>query len=124
MSLLQQVGMRTNVEKVGNGGAAPKGGPQGQIPKDALKLVASAGGHLHTPLEHGLGLVAPNPSTVTNSHASTSSSDLARGGGQARQPVPIRQAIFWALTQHLKQAIQGLGEDGLKEAKTSGWLNE
>eukprot|EP00439_Symbiodinium_sp_Y106_P050270 s2592_g6.t1 len=35
---------------------------------------------------------------------------------------PIRQAIFWSLIQYLKLAIQNLGEEGLKEAKTSEML--
>ena len=37
---------------------------------------------------------------------------------------PIRQAIFWSLIQYLKLAIQNLGEEGLKEAKASGWALE
>ena len=32
--------------------------------------------------------------------------------------------MFWSLIQYLKLAIQNLGEEGLKEAKTSGWALE
>ena len=89
---------------------------------------ASAGSHLHTPLESTgwvWWLQTPQPSPIPTlvQAAQTWREEVVKQDSRLKE-TPIGPAVYWALIQHLKQAIQGLGEDGLKEAKTSGWLNE
>ena len=68
-------------------------------------------------------LVAQDAAAVADSHPGPGRADMARGGGKAREP-PARdanQAGNLLEIRYLKSAIQNLGDEGLMEARSSGW---
>ena len=68
-------------------------------------------------------LVAQDAAAVVDSHPGPGRADMARGGGKAGEP-PARdanQAGNLLEIRYLKSAIQNLGDEGLMEARSSGW---
>ena len=116
----------------GASGQQQQGSQKGQISKDTLKLVTRILMHqqesistlrLSTGWVWWLRIPEPSPIAMMIQAAQVWREEVVKPDSPHRE-TPIRQAIFWSLIQYLKLAIQNLGEEGLKEAKASGWALE